>query len=228
MRGKMEDLRGKFEDVMVTIHTASLDAQTGSANFARARAAIVSGLSAVEQLDSLLKEFMEVQPPDEDLQQFFIQFLVSSRPRLVTALDTLKVHLANTPEPEDISDDNNGDEDLLQSVLSDIPDTSALATVPYSFPSESSDEDESVSHRGYDVPICLQQEGVFESASFGYVLRENLSGHESAKSEDWKEENEGSSGSEEDEEEDGREALRRERQSMAIAQLNEFISKQPN
>jgi hypothetical protein len=212
MRGKLLDFCTRFEDVMVFLHSTADDLSSNSINLTGIKEALLHGATALEQCGVLINEGMANPPTEPDVQQLFMQIIVSSRPRLVAELDRLRVLMETASAPDEpVSEEERH---LLQDALEDAPDVAGLTKAGPDFSSESSSsDDEDVKD---EIPFPAMQFGVLTSAAFGFVMDETVLAKEEVQNEEPEEE--GEPGEEETEE------ARRERQAAAIASLNAFVA----
>jgi hypothetical protein len=92
----------QFEPMIVAIHTMVVEIRLGAFDEARAQRVIAVGAEALTAANSLIVAYLGIRSSNRELQDLFVQLLVSLQPRLAGELEELRAALESDPEPPDI------------------------------------------------------------------------------------------------------------------------------
>jgi hypothetical protein len=91
----------KFEPIIIDIHTMAFEICLGAFDEAKAQRVIAAGAEALSTANALIAAYLNIHSTDRELQDLFVQLLVSLQPRLSGELGELKAALESDPEPVD-------------------------------------------------------------------------------------------------------------------------------
>jgi hypothetical protein len=150
LRQSFQTLFDTIEPILVSLHAISLDIELGSFNSKKAEDLVHHGSEALSACDALIQAYLMSHTSDPELDELFMQVLVSAKPQILGGLDGLmaalhkpSVHKHNH-ESELCEDSPMHQHPLIESVLADKTrlDRSIAAKSTHGvFSSSSSDDD---------------------------------------------------------------------------------------
>jgi hypothetical protein len=168
LKKRMASFGPDVENILADLYSATSDISIGRVRPGLAASLIDRGSRTLSQVDQLISESMGV-PPDGELAELLVQFLVSFKPRVVSAMGELKAALQTAVDGSASSSDDEEAAELLHAALEEATadDRNAL---PRGGPDLSAITDEgNAGDAGTETPWVLRQQGIVESP-FGFVL----------------------------------------------------------